>query len=131
MCFPDCQDDVFDCAPRNGSTYCSRTTGRCEVTPMQSPTGLVGDACTDNRDCGTGQVCLGEEAWFLPGGLCAQVCSGLPEATPCGPGNTCQQFGGLGFCFRDCDGAMACPNRPTALCTTLDPAWTQSQCVPL
>jgi hypothetical protein len=130
ICFPDCRDDVFDCAPRDGTVYCSRATGQCEMTPMQNPNGMVGDLCADNRDCGLGQVCLGEFAWRLTGGLCSQVCSGLPEASACGVGETCQDYLGVGFCFKDCVNG-GCPNRVDAICDSLDPTWPTDSCVPM
>jgi hypothetical protein len=130
ICFPDCRDDVIDCAPRNGTQYCSRTSGRCEPSVMQSPGVPVGAACADNRDCGNGQVCLSQVAWGMVGGLCTRVCSGLPEATACGAGETCSMFGGVGFCFDNCTGG-ACPDRAGATCTSLDPTWSQPGCVPL
>lgn len=130
ICFPDCRDDVFDCAPRDGTQFCSPTSGRCEPTPTQMPGVSVGAACSDNRDCGTGQVCLSEIAWGMVGGMCTRICSGLPEASPCGAGETCSDFGGIGMCFRDCANGT-CPDRPSALCAALDVTWTQPGCVPL
>ncbi len=130
ICYPDCRDDLFDCAPRDGTQFCSRTSGRCEATPMQTAGVRVGSACGDNRDCGPGQVCLSEIAWGMVGGMCTRVCSGLPEATACGTGETCSDFGGIGMCFRDCT-AGACPDRANALCTSLDVTWAQPGCVPL
>lgn len=130
ICYPDCRDDVFDCAPRNGTQFCSRTSGRCEPTPMQTVGVPVGAACGDNRDCGPGQVCLSEIAWGMVGGMCTRICSGLPEATNCGAGETCSDFGGIGMCFRNCVNG-ACPERPTSQCTSLDVTWAQPGCVPL
>ncbi len=130
ICRPDCRDDLFDCAPRDGTTYCSPTTGQCDPTPMQNPMGQIGDPCSDNRDCGAGQVCLGDFAWGLNGGLCTRICSGLPEATTCGPNESCHQFGGIGMCFLDCDSMMMCNNRPMAQCGRLDAMWTSPACIP-
>jgi hypothetical protein len=73
---------------------------------------------------------MGELAWFFPGGLCTRICSGLPEATPCGPNQGCQQFAGIGMCFVDCGANMTCPNRMNAVCEKLDPSWTIPGCVP-
>jgi len=130
ICYPDCRDDVFDCAPRNGAQFCSRTSGRCEATPMQTAGVRVGAACTDNTTCGPGQVCLSEIAWGTAGGMCSKVCSGLVEAMPCGAGETCQDFVGIGLCFQDCASGL-CPDRANAICTSLDPAWLAPSCVPL
>ncbi|MFO0728474.1 MAG: hypothetical protein U1E65_32155 [Myxococcota bacterium] len=129
VCFPDCRDDLFDCSPRTGATYCDRGTGRCEVTPGQNAAAAVGAACLDNRDCAPGDVCMGQVGWNLPGGMCTHVCSGLAEATPCGPNDACQDFAGVGLCFARCQNG-ACPGRPSAICTALDPSWIEPGCVP-
>lgn len=128
ICFPDCVDDLIDCSPRNGATFCSPDTGRCEATPMQTVGALAGDPCNDNRDCGNGQVCMTERYWGFPGGMCTKICSGLPEAAPCGADETCQSFAGVGMCFRNCEN-NACPNRVNALCGVLDAAWAMPSCV--
>ena len=130
ICRPDCRDDLFDCAPRDGTTFCSPMTGQCEPTPMQNPMGAIGDPCSDNRDCGAGQVCLGEFAWGLPGGMCTRVCGGLPEATPCSGGETCNLFAGINMCFLNCDAMAMCANRPGAICSRLDATWPAPACLP-
>lgn len=129
ICLPDCRDDLFDCAPRDGTTYCSRVTGECEITPMQTTGASVGDPCTDNRDCGSGQICMGQFAWGLPGGMCTSICSGLPEAAACEPGESCQMFAGVGMCFKNCVN-NACPDRAGAMCARLDQAWPNPSCIP-
>jgi hypothetical protein len=129
ICLPDCRDDLLDCAPRNGTEWCNRMDGRCEMTPMQMQGTHVGDPCVSNEDCGTGEVCMGELAWFFPGGLCTRICSALPEATACGSGETCQVFAGIGMCFVGCTGQMTCPNRANAVCEKLDPSWTMPGCI--
>ena len=86
-------------------------------------------ACLDNRDCAPGDVCMGQVGWNLPGGMCTHVCSGLAEATPCGPNDACQDFAGVGLCFARCQNG-ACPGRPSAICTALDPSWIDPGCVP-
>jgi hypothetical protein len=65
----------------------------------------------------------------FPGGLCTKICSGLPEALPCGLNETCHMFLGVGMCFKDCVSSM-CPNRTNAMCLELNPAWTQPACIP-
>ena len=130
ICIPNCGDDIFDCSPRNGTTYCSRTTGVCEQTPMQTLGARVGDPCVDNRSCGEGQVCMGERGWGLPGGHCTRICSGLAESTPCAPDETCQTFAGIGMCFRNCDSSGQCMNRPGAICGRLDSTWATPSCIP-
>lgn len=129
VCLTSCKDDLLDCGPRNGTVYCDRASGRCEPTPAQMSGVAVGAACQDNRSCGPGQICMGEFAWGLPGGLCSRVCTGLPEATPCGANELCLPFAGVGMCFRACTNG-ACPNRPGAVCGILDPAWPTPACLP-
>ena len=129
ICLPDCRDDLLDCSPRNGSTYCSDVTGQCEQTPMQSAGVAVGDPCTDSTMCGPGQVCMGDDAWGFSGGMCTRVCDVLPESTPCAPQETCQPLAGVGMCFRNC-AAGACPNRAGATCGRMDPNWTTESCYP-
>jgi hypothetical protein len=128
ICFPDCRDDLLDCTPRDGSVWCNRTTGLCEATPMQSQTAIVGDPCVSNEDCGPGDACAGETGWFFPGGMCTRICSGLPEAMPCGANETCQPLAGVGLCFRNCVAGL-CPNRANAMCFKLDPSWTTPSCI--
>jgi hypothetical protein len=129
ICFPRCRDDVIDCSPRDGTQFCSPASGRCEPTPAQSATARVGDPCADARDCGAGQVCLGASAWGFGDGMCSRVCDGLPEAAPCEAGETCQDFAGISFCFRDCTNGV-CPDRPSARCEIASPAWLVPSCVP-
>ncbi|MBI2372852.1 MAG: hypothetical protein HYV07_02515 [Deltaproteobacteria bacterium] len=129
VCFPRCRDDLYDCAPRNGSMYCSPESGACEPTPSHT-SAPVGSACTTAIDCGAGQVCLSEGVWFFAGGMCTKVCSGLPEQAPCELGETCQDFAGIGLCFKNCDSSMTCPDRPTAFCGTLYEEWVTPVCLP-
>ncbi len=128
VCLPDCRDDLLDCQPRDGSRYCSPLTGQCELTPMQSASGQVGDPCDNATQCGAGQTCLTEAGWSLPAGLCTQVCRGLPEASACPFGTTCLDFAGVGLCFADCV-ADQCPNRPGAMCDRLDSSWPSPACI--
>lgn len=127
ICLPDCRDDVLDCAPRDGTTFCNPFSGRCDPNACHGPS-AVGGACDDNRDCGEGLVCMTELGWGFTGGMCTRACQGLPESTPCGPGETCQDFAGVGLCFKDCVND-ACPDRPTAQCLALDATWATPSCV--
>jgi hypothetical protein len=128
ICYPKCRDDLIDCSPRDGTKFCDRMSGQCE-SDTQSGTSPVGGPCMDTRDCAAGEVCMGEFAWGFVGGMCTRVCSGLPEATPCATGQTCQSFAGIGLCFVDCTNS-ACPARAGALCSTLDPTWPKPSCIP-
>lgn len=137
VCIPDCRDDFFDCSPRDGSLYCDPATGRfipsCPFTPSQDSNAEIGDACQNSTMCAPGDICLGEFAWGFDDGMCTRVCAGLPEASACPAGSTCQMLPPpnqqLGFCYKECVGAM-CPDRPGALCTALDSSWTMNGCIP-
>lgn len=129
VCIPDCRDDFLDCEPRDGTSYCSRTSGRCEASPSQQIGPRLGGKCADNLECGTGEVCLGELAFGYPCGMCGRVCAGAPEATSCPSGSTCRAVGSLGVCFVDCAEDDTCPQRPDALCEQLD-GWDGPGCVP-
>jgi hypothetical protein len=130
VCLPDCRDDLLDCGPRDGTQWCNRTSGQCEANNTSNQNADVGDACISNQDCGAGDVCMGEIGLGFPGGLCTHVCSGLPESTPCSVNETCQDFLGIGLCFRDCVGTT-CPSRATATCGILEASWLQPSCFPL
>jgi hypothetical protein len=137
ICIPDCRDDFYDCSPRDGTRYCDPATGvfipDCAIPPAHDPSALIGDACINSTQCATGDICLGEFAWNLDDGMCTRVCSGLPEATGCPAGSTCQFLPPpnqqIGLCFRDCVGGM-CPDRSGALCNALDPSWIEPGCIP-
>lgn len=130
ICLPDCRDDLLDCQPRDGTVWCNRSSGQCELLAMQNASASVGDPCVSNADCGPGDVCMGDIAFTLPGGLCTHVCSGLPESSACDVGETCQDYLGVGLCFRDCVN-NSCPNRANAVCTILDVNWVEPSCVPM
>ena len=137
VCIPDCRDDFYDCTPRDGTVYCNPSTGQfipeCEATPTHDNTALIGDPCINSTQCATGDICLGEFAWSFDDGMCTHVCDGLPEATACPSGSTCQYLpppnDALGLCFRDCVG-NACPDRPGAMCDVYDPSWLDPSCIP-
>jgi hypothetical protein len=65
--------------------------------------------------------------------MCSHVCDGLPEATPCPLGSTCQYLPPpndlVGMCFRDCAGGT-CPDRAGAACDYYDPNWLDPSCIP-
>jgi hypothetical protein len=128
ICLPNCRDDILDCAPRDGNTFCSPITGECEANMCHASPGGSGDACINNQDCAEGHVCMTEEGWGFPRGMCSRVCSGLPESQPCESGETCQDFAGVGLCFKDCAGG-ACPARVDAVCSTLDVTWLTPSCI--
>jgi hypothetical protein len=101
VCVPSCHNDA-ECG---GAEYTCRTCdGIC--LPIQNPTGRIGDNCTHDGQCGTGQQCLRfwEEATQ---GICAQACASA--CTACPAGSRCHPllYGDL-YCLRDCvDGTCA------------------------
>ena len=68
--------------------------------------GEMGDACTDNRDCGSGLYC---ETDSFTGGYCTASCdAGAPD---CPRGSTCFDIGtesSYQICFLDCDTNADC-----------------------
>jgi hypothetical protein len=96
LCWPACQNDL-DCGGAGGTHLCRTCDGACVA--RQSPTGQVGDPCTANGQCGTGQVCLLFEGRSI--GVCSQpcahACTACPSGTRCHP----MQSGDL-YCLRDC-----------------------------
>ncbi|MCK6546711.1 hypothetical protein L6R52_12745 [Myxococcota bacterium] len=129
VCLPSCRDDIFDCAPRDGTSWCNPVSGRCEPNTCHGPS-TVGGPCETNRDCAEELVCMTEFAWGFAGGMCTRVCSGLLESTPCEAGETCQDFAGVGLCFRDCVNGT-CPDRANAQCFALDATWADPSCIAL
>ncbi len=127
ICYPDCRDDLFDCAPRDSTVFCNRSSGRCEPTPTHNNQARVGSACGDTRDCALGDVCISELLQYTSG-MCTRVCEGLAEAIPCSADQTCQDLLGIGLCYENCSG-NACPNRADAVCGTY-PTWTIPGCIP-
>jgi hypothetical protein len=129
VCVTDCRDDVIDCDPRDGTWYCNRATGRCASTPLQQVGSRMGGRCKSTVDCGMGEVCFSELGWGFPCGMCAQICSGTPEATPCPTGSTCQPYGDFGVCFVDCASDGTCPQRTDAVCDRRE-GWATDACIP-
>jgi hypothetical protein len=130
VCYPNCRDDILDCTPPDGTEFCDRIGGRCTPTTIRTASAAVGDPCDDSRDCALGQACLGETSWGIPAGMCTRICAGDPSATPCGTGETCQSYGGLGMCFKDCAADESCPARIGAVCAKLVSTWSAPSCIP-
>lgn len=60
----------------------------------------VGDACTEDGECGDDGVCIGDPE-FLPGGYCSIACAADED---CGPTGACLDLGGgQAFCFQTCE----------------------------
>jgi len=79
---------------------CDPVTARCTGGPSTS-SASGGDACTEDRDCEAGGICLTDaEGW--PGGSCTKVRCDL-EDNPCANEGVCQEPG-LGFpgCLQGC-----------------------------
>ncbi len=104
VCVPACATDA-DCAAAGpqGAT-CRTCDGVCLA--RQNATALLGDVCTADGQCGTGQSCLffGSSATGVCASLCGHVCAGCPL------GFACRVAGVSGepYCLRDC-AVAACP----------------------
>jgi uncharacterized protein (TIGR03382 family) len=141
VCISACAGDV-DC---NGtSPFCRTCDGLC--FNQNKPTGVIGDTCTSNADCGAAQVCYTGFTWTTTGkGVCTQPCGNVCSACP--NGSTCVALpysGGSLLCMRDClpgtcapgqqclsiGGSRACV--PSCTATSCPPGQTcqQGQCLP-
>ena len=59
-----------------------------EVTPPPLPPKDLEEPCTKDDDCE--QVCLTEQSWGLPGGMCSASCN---QDSDCGPNSACAYWG--------------------------------------
>jgi len=140
VCVSACQGDV-DCNAT--SPFCRTCDGLC--FNQNKPTGVVGDRCSTNADCGAAQTCYTSFPWAPGSGVCTQACGTACSACP--NGSTCVAMpysGGSLFCMRDCapgtcaagqqcltiGGARGCV--PTCTPTSCPPGQTcrQGQCTP-
>ncbi|MBJ6763312.1 adhesin [Myxococcaceae bacterium JPH2] len=100
VCVPACSTNS-ECAATSVSSVC-RVCDR--VCVAEQATGRqIGDACGQDSECGTNQICLRLNDTTL--GVCASPCS--LEACSCPAGTTCHTAGTRGerFCLRDCEGS--------------------------
>jgi hypothetical protein len=108
LCVPACYGDV-DCDSASVCRLCDRVCVARQVSGRQ-----VGDACTEDTQCGTNQYCL-----RLNGntqGVCAQPCA--LQACSCPGGTTCRVVSAEGerACVRDCSqGSCASPTTCNAV----------------
>ncbi len=94
LCVPACYSDA-DC----GSGFACRLCDRA-CLPRQQPGRTIGDLCTQDTECGTGQVCLR----INDQGVCSQACGGQNTCSACPDSSTCQSVGPTGarMCVRTC-----------------------------
>ncbi|PTL77418.1 MYXO-CTERM sorting domain-containing protein [Vitiosangium sp. GDMCC 1.1324] len=126
VCIPTC---VYEADCQSGFT-CRICDGRC--IPKKTPGVSIGDACTDDAQCGTGQVCLKVNGH--PQGICSQPC-GTGACSSCPDGSTCQQVGSskasmcVSTCSRGtCDSKLQCAPFPGGTTGCLPPCRTQADC---
>ena len=126
VCMPACEDssecrEGYRCEPfRKGSKV-----GVCypafEVTPPPLPPKDLEEPCTKDDDCE--QVCLTEQSWGLPGGMCSASCN---QDSDCGPNSACAYWGPEGatqrLCMKHCGSSADC--REFYYCNQDDPTWT-------
>lgn len=102
-CYPrcysnnDCNTAVAECRACDGACVMKRTN-----------TGQIGDFCTDDSTCGTGQSCratidVSNQQQCTVN--CSRGCGTCPTGTVCSPGAR-----GELFCLRSCTGPGTCPN---------------------
>ncbi|HEY8211021.1 MAG TPA: hypothetical protein VIG99_26240 [Myxococcaceae bacterium] len=98
VCISACAGDV-DCG--GTQPFCRSCDGLC--FNQNKPTGVVGDPCSTNADCGAAQVCYTAFPWSVGRGVCTQLCGAV--CNDCPNGSTCVAMpysGGSLFCLRDC-----------------------------
>ncbi|HLT30641.1 MAG TPA: matrixin family metalloprotease [Myxococcaceae bacterium] len=97
VCEPRCSSNA-DCGA-NG--VCRTCDGMC--LEQGRPGASVGDVCSEDADCGTGQSCLGTEDGT---GVCTQRCESACSACPAG--TTCYSVGNERLCLRNCEEPRHC-----------------------
>ncbi|WP_437925253.1 DUF4215 domain-containing protein [Sorangium sp. So ce291] len=74
------------------------------------PVGALYEACATDDAC-TGDICLSEEEFGYPSGLCSDLCEPTAEPTPGGEcdGGICRDlFDGVGACLSLCSASSEC-----------------------
>lgn len=102
VCVPSCYQDV-DCG--NSALYQCRTCdGLC--VDRQNTSGQIGDLCSQDQQCGAGQLCaspgLGQKLCTLS---CGVGCGNCPTGSTCHPIPPSNAL----FCLRTCTGPGTCP----------------------
>lgn len=97
VCKPRCGADV-DC---EGDATCRTCDGTC--VERGAPGAVIGDACTEDAQCGTGQHCLKRPDAT---GVCTQRCDSA--CTSCPSGTTCFNVGTDRLCLRNCEAESQC-----------------------
>lgn len=103
ICIPSCHSNA-DCGG-TGAFVCRTCDRICAAT--QNPSGLIGDLCQSNANCGPGQACI-TFANQTNTSICSQTCS--TSSCLCPTGTTCHPLAnGDRYCLKDCVSG-ACPN---------------------
>lgn len=163
LCVPACETDLPYCtrsflvldgaggyllAINDGDLYgirvCNHTTGHCE-DGLAGGTAFLGGQCVGSNDCQDGLICIGGMLFGAPPGhgFCAQYCNAWaarqnpPQETGCLPGEGCEFFLDIGYCFPDCQG-NACGGA-NQVCQSADEGaagirpgqeWLAPRCIP-
>lgn len=130
---PVCVPSVFsdaDCEARLGAGFVMRPCDRLCVA-RQTPTAVVGDRCSQDSQCGSGQLCL--KLSNGADGVCSQRC-GSGAVCGCPTGSSCQAAGANGesYCLRTC-ASGSCPTALTCAAfgtakVCLPPCSSDTQC---
>jgi Matrixin len=113
VCVPQCLNDI-DCGDTS-VWQCRTCDGLC--VQKQNSAGQVGDICTQNSECGAGQVCakiFQNNPMKICTVQCARGCGTCPTGSSCHPIGFDQEL----FCLRNCTsgtcpGAEQCAQLPT------------------
>lgn len=108
---PPPPDTSCECGARVCGSVCGKACGECVDDGVCASDGLActpsrafGAACTRDRECGNGRLCLSGAR--VPGGYCARRCSATnacPPGVPCLPGPD-----GENVCLAGCGATGSC-----------------------
>ncbi len=127
-----------------GYRECQPLTGLCEDVVVRGG-GFVGDQCEHSSACRDGMLCIGGPLYGAPveHGFCANQCNPAaegqnpPQPTGCQPGQGCEFFLDIGYCFPDCVNNVC--GGMNQVCAYADPGaaglregqeWLLPRCIP-
>jgi hypothetical protein len=93
--FNGCQ--TVSCGTCGNSQVCD--SNRCVTATT------IGNACTSDAQCGTGNECAIQNTSGFTGGYCTKGCNSDIE---CGTGSHCTETDGTGFCVKSCSSDAQC-----------------------
>ncbi|MCB9599458.1 MAG: hypothetical protein H6720_03725 [Sandaracinus sp.] len=105
VCIPGCTTND-DCAD---GLECDAEGGAAGEGACFDPDSEVGDACTTDEECPSGNFCFQERFGGWPAGACVEFGCDPVGGTGCGEGAVCVAAGGGdGLCIAACTGASDC-----------------------